>query len=53
MIVQEFKLGNTTIQIDDTYYPQTEEDKNRIYEDFNRIGCEIIYNREDEFKWEK
>lgn len=45
MIVQEFKLGNTTIQVDDTYYPKTEEEKNRIYEEFNRIGCEIIYNR--------
>lgn len=44
MITQEYKLGNTTIQIDDTYFPKTIEEKNMIYEEFNRIGCKILRN---------
>lgn len=43
MIVHEYKLGNTTIQIDDTYFPKTEEERKTVYEEFNRIGCEILY----------
>lgn len=42
MIVKEYKLGDTTIQIDDTYFPKNEEEKQRVYEEFNRIGCEIL-----------
>lgn len=41
-IVQEFKIGDTTIQIDDTYFPKTEKEKQERYEEFNRIGCEIL-----------
>ena len=43
MIIKEFTIGNTTIQIDNTYYPKTEEDRRANYEEFNRIGCEILY----------
>ena len=42
MIIQEFNLGNTLIQIDNTYYPKSEEERNNIYNEFNKIGCEII-----------
>lgn len=42
MIVKEYKIGDTTIQIDDTYFPKSEEEKQMIYEEFNRIGCEIL-----------
>ena len=42
MIIEEYKIGNTTIQIDDTYLPKTEEEKQKAYEDFNRIGCKIL-----------
>lgn len=43
MIVKEFLLANTQIAIDDSYYPKTEKEKQSVYEEFNKIGCEIIY----------
>lgn len=42
MVVKEFKIGNTTIEVDDTYFPKTEEEKELVYEEFNRIGWEIL-----------
>lgn len=46
MIVKKFKLGNTTIEIDNEFYPKTEEEKQFVYEEFNRIGCEILQTSE-------
>lgn len=45
MIVNEYKLGNTTICIDNTYYPKTEEEKQNNYEEFNKIGNEILQQK--------
>lgn len=42
MIVKEFKLGNTTIEVDNTYFPKTKEENERIYEEFNKTACEIL-----------
>lgn len=42
MIVKEFKLGNTTIEVDNTYFPETKEENERIYEEFNKTACEIL-----------
>ena len=42
MVVKEFKLGNTTIEVDDKFYPKTEEEKEMVYEEFNKIGWEIL-----------
>lgn len=42
MIIEEYKIGNTTIQIDNTYFPKTEEEKQKTYENFNKIGCKIL-----------
>lgn len=42
MIVKKFNLGNTIIEVDDTYYPKNEEENQKIYEEFNKIGCEIL-----------
>ena len=42
MVVKEFKLGNTTIEIDNEFYPKTEEEKELTYEEFNKIGWEIL-----------
>lgn len=44
MIVEEYKLGNTTIRIDDTYFPETEDQKEKIYESFNDTALEILKN---------
>lgn len=44
MIVKEFKLGSTTIEIDNTYFPATYEENQKVYEEFNKIGCEILRN---------
>lgn len=44
MIVKEFKLGNTTIEVDDTYFPKTKEENERVYEEFNKTACEILRN---------
>lgn len=41
-IVKIFKLGSTTIEVDDEFYPKTEEEKELIYEEFNRIGWKIL-----------
>lgn len=41
-IVKKFKLGNTTIEVDDTYFPKTKEENERVYEEFNKIGCKIL-----------
>jgi len=42
MVIKTLKLGDTTIEVDDTYFPKTEEEKEQIYEEFNKIGCEIL-----------
>lgn len=42
MIVKDFYIGDTHILVDDTYFPKTEEENQKVYEEFNRIGCEII-----------
>lgn len=42
MIVEEYKLGNTTIRIDNTYFPKTEEEKEKIYEALNDTALEIL-----------
>lgn len=47
MIIKEFKIGNTTIEVDNTYYPKTEEENIKVYEEFNKIGCEILKNLEN------
>lgn len=46
-IIQHFKLGNTHIYIDDTYLPKSEEEKQKVYEEFNKIGLEILYGKEN------
>lgn len=45
MTVKEFKLGNTTIEVDDTYYPKTKEENEKVYEQFNKTACEILKNK--------
>ena len=47
MIIKSFKLGNTTIWVDDTYLPKSEEEKQLVYEEFNKIGCEILYSKKN------
>ena len=42
MVIKTFKLGNTTIEVDDEFYPKTEEENELVYEEFNRIGWEIL-----------
>ena len=42
MIVNQFMIRNTEILIDDTYFPKSEEEKQQVYQEFNRIGCEIL-----------
>ena len=44
MIIKEIKLGNTIIKIDDSCLV-TEEEKNNIYQQFNKIACEILRER--------
>ena len=43
MIVKEFNLGNTKIEVDNTYLAKTEEGKQDVYKRFNKIACEILY----------
>lgn len=45
MVIKRFNLGNTVIEVDDTYYPKTEDEKEIIYKEFNKIGCEILKNK--------
>lgn len=47
MIVKEYKIGGTTVQIDDTYFPKNEEERQKVYEEFNKIGCEILQEVEE------
>lgn len=49
MIIKEFNLENTKIAIDNTYLAKTEEEKENIYQQFNKIACKILC----EGKWEK
>ena len=42
MVIKTFKLGNTTIEVDDEFYPKTEKENKLVYEEFNRIGWEIL-----------
>lgn len=41
MIVNEFKLGNTSIRIDNSFMATNEDEREHRYELFNEIGCEI------------
>lgn len=47
MVVKEFKLGNTTIEVDNTYFPETKEENEKVYEQFNKTACEILRNAKD------
>lgn len=42
MIIKTLELGNTSILVDDTYLPKSEEEKQLVYEEFNKVGCEIL-----------
>lgn len=42
MIIQEYKDGDTTIRIDNMYFPKSEEEREERYRFFNRVGCEIL-----------
>ena len=48
MIIQEYKDGDTTIRIDDTYFPKSEEEREERYRFFNRVGCEILESLMDQ-----
>lgn len=45
MIIKEFNLKNTKIAVDNTYLVKTEEEKENIYQQFNKIACEILCER--------
>lgn len=47
MIIKSFNLKNTKILVDDTYLPKSEEEKQLVYEEFNKIGCEILYSQQE------
>ena len=47
MTIKEFKLGSTTIEVDNTYFPETTEENEKVYKDFNKIGCEILRKLEN------
>ncbi len=47
MTVKEFKLGSTTIEVDNTYFPKTKVENEKVYEDFNKIGCQILKSLEN------
>ena len=58
MTIKEFKLGSTTIEVDNTYFPETKEENEKVYKDFNKIGCEILRKLENwtkvgENKWKE
>ena len=42
LLHKEFNLGNTKIAIDNTYLAKTEEEKENIYQQFNKIACKIL-----------
>ena len=45
VFVKQFKLGNTLIEVDDTYFPKTKEENNKVYEEFNKIGNRILIEK--------
>ncbi len=47
MIIKSFNLGNTSVLVDDTYLPKSEEERQLVYEEFNKIGCEILYSQKE------
>ncbi len=44
MIVKTFNLGDTTIKVDNTYFPKTEEENQKQYEQFNDTALRILRN---------
>ena len=42
MIINKFNLGNTMIIVDNTYYPQSDDEKEKRFQEFNKIGNEIL-----------
>lgn len=48
MIIQEYKDGDTTIRIDNMYFPKSEEEREERYRFFNRVGCEILESLMDQ-----
>lgn len=41
MIIEELKIGNTSIFIDDTYFPQSDEENNRRWKEVEIIANQI------------
>lgn len=44
MVINEFKLGNTTVKIDNSYITTDEDERRQRCELFNEVGCEIYSN---------
>lgn len=42
MVVKTLKLGNTIIEVDDTYMPKTKEENDKAFEEVNRVACRIL-----------
>ena len=45
MIVKEFKLGNTTIEVDNTYFPETKEENERRWKQMKKAKIKLDKNK--------
>ncbi len=45
MVIKHFNIGNTKIEVDNIFFPKTEEENKEKYEEFNKIGWEIINSK--------
>lgn len=47
-IIKKFKIGNTTIYVDDSSIVKTKEEEQKILEEFNRIAWKLFYSDKEE-----
>ena len=44
MIIEEYKIGKTTIRVHDDYLPKTQEEHDERVKRFKQVGYEIYVN---------
>lgn len=46
-IIKEFKIGNTTIYVDDSSIVKTKEEEQKILEEFSNIAWKLLYSNKE------
>lgn len=50
-IIEQFKIDNVTIYVDNSSIAKTEKEERKIFEEFSKIGLEILYGKKNKCEY--